>query len=325
MAPPEGSGASDPEIQRPEIQRHSCPVIVGPTAVGKTGLITSLAARLPGAVISLDSRQIYRGLRIGTAQPSAEELAACKHHLIDFVPPEDHYSAMRYRADFEKVIKEISRRGVQPVLVGGAGMYLTALREGFLNLPEGSEARLVEIRGELDVLDDAAIRGQLELVDPASAERIHTNDRYRSQRALEIFRLAGKPMSELMAAQRPQPSLGLNFPTIYLDRPVAELEERIARRTEVMLAGGWIEETEDLLARHPADCPGLVSIGYREIVRHLRGDITRAELAPQIVQVTRQYAKRQRTWFRHTETVTEGHPDDAGLVDAIVAIVDNIR
>ena len=296
----------DPSVQR-------CPAIVGPTAAGKTGLITSLAKQHNIEVISLDSRQIYHGLRIGTAQPSAAELEACPHHLIDFVSPEEKYDAVRFRQDFARVYQEIIARGGQPILVGGAGMYLTALREGFMDIPGHSAERLAEVRQDLTKLSDEAIRQQLHDADPLSFRRIHTNDRYRSQRALEIFQIAGETMTDLMAKQQPDPVLGLEFPAFILERPVEELDARIDLRTGMMLEAGWLEETEAALAVHPADCPGLKSIGYREIVQWLAGDITREQLAPAIVLVTRQYAKRQRTMFRHLTAVGRWHPDSQEL------------
>ena len=300
---------------------QSCPVIVGPTAVGKTGLVTSLADRYPIEVISLDSRQIYHGLRIGTAQPTAEELAICPHHLVDFISPAEKYDAIRFRKDFEAVYSEIKGRGGVPILVGGAGMYLTALRDGFMEIPGHSEERLSEVRAVLDSLSDSEVRARLEKVDPESFARIHINDRYRSQRALEIFDISGRTMSDLKAEQIPDPSLGLEFPTFVLERPVEELDKRIAHRTELMLDEGWIEETKAALAEHPANCPGLMSIGYREIVQALQGDWVRDKLVSAIVLVTRQYAKRQRTWFRNMECEMAGGADNDDLRKAICRLI----
>ncbi len=298
------------------------PVIVGPTAVGKTGLITSLADRYPIEIISLDSRQIYHGLRIGTAQPTADELAICPHHLIDFVSPANKYDAIRFRNDFERVYQEIVGRGGVPVLVGGAGMYLTALREGFMQIPGSSAARLAEVRATLDPLTDSQVRSRLEKADPESCARIHVNDRYRGQRALEIFEISGQTMSALRAEQKPDPALGLEFATFVLERPVDELDQRIARRTESMLEAGWIQETEAALAEHPADSPGLLSIGYREIVRFLQSDLPRDELTAAITLVTRQYAKRQRTWFRHIHRDMACGPQSAELRGAICSLME---
>ncbi len=313
------SSDSNPDKRSPggPFAGQSCPVIVGPTAVGKTGLVTSLADRYPIEVISLDSRQIYHGLRIGTAQPTAEELAICPHHLVDFVSPAEKYDAIRFRKDFEAVFVEIKARGGVPILVGGAGMYLTALREGFMEIPGHSEEKLAEVRAVLESLSDSEIRARLENADPESFARIHINDRYRSQRALEIFDISGRTMSDLKSRQKPDPSLGLEFPTFVLERSVEELDKRIAQRTDLMLNAGWIEETEAALAEHPANCPGLMSIGYREIVQTLLGDLERDELLPAIVLVTRQYAKRQRTWFRNMKCEMAGGPESEGLRRAI--------
>ena len=301
--------------------RGICPVIVGPTAVGKTGLITTLAEQFPIEVISLDSRQIYNGLRIGTAQPTAEEQSVCKHHLIDFLSPEAKYDAIRFRHDFEGVFKQIRQGGGIPVLVGGAGMYLTALREGFMEIPGSSAETLDAAREELNPLSDSEVRGRLEKVDPESYSAIHANDRYRSQRALEIHLISGQTRSQLKAAQKPNPCLGLDFPTFVLERPTLELDDRIAKRTELMLAEGWLKETEIALQKHPATCPGMMSIGYREIVSHLQGKLAEKSLAPAIVKVTRQYAKRQRTWFRHIPAAAKGGPLDQNFTEALVQAI----
>jgi tRNA dimethylallyltransferase len=301
---------------------QKCPVIVGPTAVGKTVLVTSLAERYPIEVISLDSRQIYHGLRIGTAQPTSDEQAICPHHLIDFVSPAEKYDAIRFREDFEEVYAEIVGRGGVPILVGGAGMYLTALREGFMEIPGSTPELLAKVRSALDPLTDSEVRTRLEKIDPKSFARIHANDRYRSQRALEIFEISGSAMSDLKAAQQVAPALGLSFPTFVLERPVEELDDRIALRTEIMLESGWIEETRNILATFPAGSPGLLSIGYREIVQFLQGDLARDELVSAIVLVTRQYAKRQRTWFRNTQREMACAPDSNELRAAVFRLME---
>lgn len=320
MGDPARSLDADEPLREPA---RVCPVICGPTAVGKTALIAALAREHPIEVISLDSRQVYRGLCLGTAQPTAEELAVCPHHLIDFLPPEETYDAARYRRDFCRAFAEITARGGVPVVVGGAGLYLTAIREGFVDLGEPVRP-LEEVRAELDLLDDEEIRRRLHAGDPAAWSRIHANDRYRSQRALEIHEVAGRPLSELSAAQAPDPALGLDFRVFVLERPVAELDARIAARTRAMLEGGWLEETRELLRAHAPDCPGLASIGYREIVAHFQGTLAPAQLEEAIVRVTRQYAKRQRTWFRKVEAQGRGRPDDRGLAAAISASLQSV-
>ena len=245
------------------------------------------------------------------------ELAAAPHHLVNFLSPREKYSAMRYREAFSEIFSEIRQRGGVPILVGGAGMYLTALRQGFMEIPGTSPEALARVRGQLDNLGDQEIRHQLVEVDPESAAAIHPNDRYRSQRALEVFHLSGQPMSQLKSRQEPDPSLGLEFPTVVLERKVSELDQRIAQRTSQMLDSGWIEETETALTRYPADCPGLKTIGYAEIVRYLAGELDRQALDPAIILVTRQYAKRQRTWFRHVSAEYRGHPDSVSVLDTL--------
>jgi tRNA dimethylallyltransferase len=298
-----------------------CPAIVGPTAIGKTALILQLAREFPLEVISLDSRQIYRGLRIGTAQPSAAEQAACRHHLVDFLPPAETYSAQRFRRDFGVCWQGITARGRLPILVGGAGFYLKAVSEGLFDLPPGNEQRLAAIRAEVAALADQDLAAELARVDPPTAARLHPHDRYRRQRALEIFRLSGRPASELAAGQTPTAMLDLAFPVVRLERPVGELDARIRARTAAMLAGGWVAETEDLLQRHAADCPGLRSLGYAAIVRMLAGALPAADLAPSIALATRQYAKRQRTWFRRIDVVAAGAPADPAVLDAVRRLV----
>jgi tRNA dimethylallyltransferase len=304
---------------------RSCPVLAGPTAVGKTDLVLSLAAEFPIEVISLDSRQIYRGLRIGTAQPTAAEMAACRHHLVDFISPDEGYSARRYRDDFGRVYEDIVSRGRLPLLAGGAGMYLKALTDGLLELPEGSDAKLPALRAELDALTDNQIHDLLKAEDPLACTRLHERDRYRLQRALEITRLAGRPMTELMAAQKNRPALGLDFPTVVLARPVPELDARIAARTEAMLAAGWLEETRDLLAVHAPQGPGLMSLGYRQLVLHLQGESSLELARLAIVRETRQYAKRQRTWFRGAAQIETGAPDDPVVLEALRRLLADAR
>jgi tRNA dimethylallyltransferase len=290
-----------------------CPVVVGPTAVGKTGLILEVARGLPIEVISLDSRQIYRGMRIGTAQPTAGERRICPHHLVDFVSPREKYSAARFRRDFRDVFREIRARDRIPILVGGAGLYLKVLQQGLIEFPGGSEQDLARVREELAALSATDVRQLLLECDPESWRRIHANDRYRAQRALEIHRLTGQSMSRWMEAQRRRPVLGLEFPVLLLARPVRELDARIAARTESMLAGGWIDETELLLRTHGPEAHGLRTLGYREVAAFLQGRLGRERLSERINTAIRQYAKRQRTWFRAVRHHRAGQPEDPAL------------
>lgn len=300
-----------------------CPVLAGPTAAGKTALIVALAQRHPIEVISLDSRQIYAGLRIGTAQPTPEEQAACRHHLIDLVPPTETYTAARFRADFITAYQEIRARGHVPILVGGAGLYLSAVEKGLFEMPGLDPATTAQVREQLSGLPTEEIRAQLQARDPASHARIHPADRYRSQRALEICLATGRTMTEQMDAhdRNPDPALGLAFPLVWVTRDRADLHARIAARTRAMLAGGWMEETRALLARHGPHAKGLRAIGYREIVAHLQGELGEEGLKPRITAATRQYAKRQETWFRPLPKTAEGRPDDPTIRTALEALL----
>lgn len=300
--------------------RGACPALVGPTAVGKTDLVLGLATEFPLEIISLDSRQVYRGLRIGTAQPTAEERAACPHHLVDFLSPTERYSARRFRDDFLRVHAEITARGGVPLLAGGTGLYLAVLQEGLL--PQPDDATSASIRSRLDALDDAVIRDRLLAADPESWERIPPADRYRSQRALEILEGTGRTMTAWLAERRDDPAGGLAFPTVVLDRERDELRARIAARTEVMLTGGWGDETRDLVERHGPDAVGLQTLGYREIVRHLAGEWDLAAARDEIVLRTAQYAKRQRTWFRPRPREADGRPDDPAVAETLRRLLD---
>jgi len=299
----------------------TCPVLAGTTAIGKTDLVLSLARRFPIEIISLDSRQIYHGMRIGTAQPTETEKAVCAHHLVDFVCPTDQYSAVAYRHDFARVYQEIRSRNRLPVLVGGAGMYLAALQEGLFDLPDVTAADTMRLREELTALSEKEIRRQLLDLDAESWQRIHPHDRYRSQRALEICLLAGRSMTELMREHAPQPVLDLDFPLVLLQRSAEECNIRIAARTAAMFEQGWLEETEDLLEQYGSDAPGLAAIGYREIVAHLRGELAATDLAGKIITSTRQYAKRQRTWFRNVPREIAGAPEDPQVVQTLERLI----
>jgi len=298
-----------------------CPVLAGPTGVGKTALVHDLASRLPVEVISLDSRQIYRGLRIGTAQPTVEEQVACPHHLIDFVPPTEAYSAARFRRDFARVWREIRARGRTPLLVGGAGLYLAAVEKGLFRLPGLDAQAAARVRAQIDALPDEEVRARLHDADPVSWRRIPPADRYRSRRALEICVATGRPMSVLMAEQAPDPALGLRFPLVSVTRPRPELHARIAARTRAMLRAGWIAETEELMRIHGPDARALRAIGYREVIACLQGTLEPGEMEERIVAATRQYAKRQETWFRPLPKVATGAPEDSAVRAALERLI----
>lgn len=299
-----------------------CPVLAGPTGVGKTALVLELATRWPLEVISLDSRQIYRGLRLGTAQPTAAEQAVCRHHLIDFVPPDAAYSAARYRHDFAAAYADVRARGRLPLLTGGAGLYLAALERGLLRAPGLEPAAAARVRAALAPLTDDEVRSRLREADPASWARIPAGDRYRSRRALEICVATGRPMSAQVAAQVRDPVLGLRFPLVYVTRPRPELHQRIAARTRAMLRAGWIAETEALMREHGPEARALRAIGYREVVACIQGALPPGDLEERIVTATRRYAKRQQTWFRPLPKAAAGAPEDTVVRETLARLLD---
>ncbi len=295
-------------------------VLVGATGSGKTALALKAAARFSGRLelVSLDSRQIYRGLDIGTGKPTAEERERLPHHLIDLIDPDESYDAGRYRRAVEELLPRLWQRGVTPIIVGGAGFYLRALQEGFFELPADPEG-LEGLRRQWKELDSAELRHRLEEVDPESAARLHPNDRYRMERALEIHALSGRSMSEWSRSFTPRPVLDLELKVFHLQWPRWTLHARIARRAETWLRQGWIEETQRLLDEGWApDCPGLGILGYREIVAHLSGSLPRRELEERVVVATRRYARRQETWFRKLAVELRATGEDPSFLDSLL-------
>lgn len=281
--------------------------LLGPTASGKTAAALALAARAPVEIISMDSALVYREMDIGTAKPSAAELAAVPHHLIDIIDPADSYSAAQFVADSNALIEAIRTRGREPLIVGGTMLYYKALTQGLNDLPQADP----RVRAELDQL--AAERGwpalhaMLAEVDPVTAARLAPNDAQRIQRALEIHRLTGRPMSALLARQADARTFdgepGARFRAIALepsDRAV--LHARIEARFDAMLAGGLLDEVERLRARgdlHPG-LPSIRCVGYRQVWEYLDGLCDFATMRERGIAATRQLCKRQLTWLRST-------------------------
>lgn len=268
-------------------------VIVGPTAVGKTAVALALAERMPMEVISADSRQIYRKLDIATAKPSARERARLPHHGVDVANPGERYSAGRYAREATGWIDAVRARGREPVVVGGTGLYIRALTEGLFTEPPLDAAlrrRLDAWAAGLEPIDLARWAARL---DPS----FHGGGRQRAARAVEIALLTGRPLSWWQSEARARAGVAPWYIVLTAPRPV--LQQRIARRAEEMVRRGLIEEVAAVLAEHPAHGPGLDSIGVREAVEYLQGVRPRETVAEAIAISTRQYAKRQQTWFRH--------------------------
>jgi tRNA dimethylallyltransferase len=270
---------------------------MGPTASGKTGVALELARQFPLEIVSVDSAQVYRGMNIGTAKPSAAERASVPHHLIDIIDPDQRYSAARFAQDAWRLIGEIHRRGRAVLLVGGTMLYLKALTEGLTSLPAADTG----LRAEIDAMAARngwpALHAQLARVDPQTAARLEPHDAQRIQRALEIWHLTGQPLSQ---AHRALPREPFQVPLIALEPQTrAWLHERIAARFDAMLAAGLIDEVRALRARGNLD-PGLPSmrcVGYRQVWQALDAHEP-SSIRDRGIAATRQLAKRQLTWLR---------------------------
>lgn len=272
---------------------------MGPTASGKTALACALADRFPLQLISVDSALVYRGLGIGTAKPDATTLARYPHRLIDIREPSEPYSAADFRRDALVAMKEISASGGVPLLVGGTGLYFRALERGLSELPEAVPELRAAIAADAARLGWPALHDRLAEQDPAAAARISTGDAQRIQRALEVIALTGRPLSEQQGMRPPRlPWRILKLALLPVDRRV--LHDRIARRFDVMLEAGFLDEVRDLRAagRLPEDTPAQRAVGYRQAWMHLEGETDATTFREQAIFATRQLAKRQTTWLR---------------------------
>ncbi len=285
--------------------------IAGPTASGKTGLAVALAKALNGEVVSCDSMQIYRGMDVGTAKPTPEEMQGVPHHLLDVADPGEDFSVGRYVRLATEAITDIHSRGRTAIVAGGTGLYLDSLVKGEEFAPPSRE-------GERKFLEDAAEQKGIEYVydmlmeaDPETAERLHLSDRKRIIRAMEVFLITGLPLSWHIAQSRQRPPryrpawLGLNF------RDRAKLYARIDARVDQMLAQGLEQEVQRLLdAGVDPHTTAMQAIGYKELASSLRGECTVEEAASRIKQASRNYAKRQLTWFRRNDKIRWIYPDE---------------
>lgn len=298
--------------------------LVGPTAAGKTALAIGLGESIGAEVVSIDSRQVFRGLDVGTAKPTREEREKVPHHLLDLVDPADPWDAARHAEAAARAIGEVERRGRVPLLCGGSGLYLRALADGLCPAPPRDPGLRERLIAEIAEGGTDALRRELEAGDPDAAGRIAPRDVARLVRAIEVLRLTGRPISswqaEHRAAERP-----FDVSVFVLSPPVEDLDRRIAHRTAEMFASGLLEETRAALdAGAPADSAALRSIGYREAQLVLAGALGLAEAVAAATVATRRYAKRQRTWFRGLAGARWLDPADPGAdlrrgCDAVLA------
>ena len=302
--------------------------LMGPTASGKTGVAVELAQCLPVELISVDSALVFRNMDIGTAKPDAATLARAPHHLIDIIDPTAAYSAAAFRADALRLMADITVRGRIPLLVGGTMLYFKALREGLSPLPQADAALRAELDAEIAQHGIEHLHRKLAEVDAVTAARLHATDTQRIQRALEIYLVSGKPMSELLKKQNPLPAYGHPLPPAgegpgekiaddlpYKILPIAlipsdraVLHQRIAARFAEMLQQGLVDELRALRGKYPLQrsMTSMRCVGYRQAWEYMEGEITATELLEKGIAATRQLAKRQLTWLR-------GMPDNIEL------------
>lgn len=278
---------------------------MGPTASGKTALAVDWARRIGGEVVSVDSALVYRGLDIGAAKPDAAERGGIAHHLIDIRDPWQPYSAAEFAVDARRAVEGIVARGRIPILAGGTGLYFHALLRGLAPMPEADAGVRAGIEAEAAARGWAALHADLARVDPEAAARIHSTDAQRIQRALEVWRVSGRSISDWRreAPRERFPCRVLKLVVAPAQRAV--LHERIARRFDAMLAAGFLDEVRRLralpqLASHPRplDLPALRAVGYRQAWEHLDGHFDAGQLRERGIHATRQLAKRQLTWLR---------------------------
>lgn len=304
---PYGQSLVSSEVGPPSAELPPAILLMGPTASGKTGVALELSRRLPVEIISVDSALVYRDMDIGTAKPDRETRSQVRHHLIDIIEPTANYSAAQFRDDALEIMADIVERGRVPLLTGGTMLYFKALREGLSDLPAANEDTRLVIDAMADDVGWPAIHRELERIDPITARRLDPNDSQRIQRAMEIFYLSGKTMSELIATGKPAelPYRLISMALVPDDRSV--LHRRIADRFELMLELGLINEVRELRDKYDLK-PGLPSmrcVGYRQAWQYLDGEFGLGTLREKAIAATRQLAKRQLTWLRATNDVRE--------------------
>lgn len=295
-------------------------IILGPTAVGKSKLAIELAKKLDGEIISADSMQVYFGMDIGTAKPSREELEEVPHHLINIIPPDKNWSVSDFVTNARSIIEDIVKRGKLPIVVGGTGLYLNALIEGYaFPVIEANKEIRERLEGEAKSFGSLHLYERLKKVDPDSASNIHYNDLKRIIRALEVFEMTGKPISQLKS--KDEENLPYETVIVGLDMDRKKLYERIEERIDGMLKAGLIDEVKGLITEgYDKKLTSMQAIGYKEVAEHLHGKYTYDELVNILKQNTRNFAKRQMTWFRRFKNVNWFDVEKLNIGDIIKLI-----
>ncbi|HEX5684964.1 MAG TPA: tRNA (adenosine(37)-N6)-dimethylallyltransferase MiaA [Ideonella sp.] len=298
--------------------------VAGPTASGKTGLALKLATELPLEIVSVDSALVYRGMDIGTAKPTAAELATVPHHLVDILDPSDSYSAARFAIDAQRLIADIRARDKLPLLVGGTMLYFKALIDGIDELPPADATVRTALDAEAAARGWPALHAELVRVDPVTAARLAPNDAQRIQRALEVFRVTGQPLSAFHTRGSDAPITPPRHRLLALEpRDRAWLHARIGQRFEQMLTHGFLDEVRALRERGDlhTNLPSMRCVGYRQaweaLDAGLSGDALRTDLLERGSAATRQLAKRQLTWLRGMDRVSVEAEDDKAAEQAL--------
>ena len=298
-------------------------VIVGPTGSGKTALSLALAQHFGGEIVNCDSVALYRGFEIGTAKPGATERARAPHHLLDIVEPTAVFTAGDYAQAARRVAAGIAARGCLPIVVGGTGLYLRALLEGLFAGPKRSEELRARLREIASQKGSAHLHRILARLDAAAVARIHANDVPKLIRAIEVCLEARQKMTELWQRGR-EPLTGFRILRLGLDPERRVLYQRINQRARRMFDSGLVEETERLLARYGGSALPMQSLGYRQALQLLRGEVDRESAIAAAQQAHRNYAKRQMTWFRREPDVCwlKGFGDDPEIQSRAIAVVE---
>ena len=292
-------------------QQPSLITICGSTATGKSGLALALAQRLGSVILSADSRQVYREFDIGTAKPSVDEQQLVPHYLIDICEPTETMTLADYQLQAQMLITQFQQHQTIPLLVGGTGLYIRSVVQG-LKIPRVAPHN--ELRSQLTSLGQTQLHAFLQQVDPTAAQKIHSNDEVRTLRALEVYYVTGRPISEQQGENPPDYrilQIGLECSNSGI------LNRRIEQRTEQMLAAGWEAEVKILCQKYGSDLPLLNTLGYQEMKQHLAGDISLTQAKELTVLHTRQFAKRQRTWFRAYPEIEWFDADNPNLLEMV--------
>jgi tRNA dimethylallyltransferase len=285
-------------------------VICGATATGKTGLAIKLAQHLNSVILSADSRQVYREMDIATAKPTPAEQSVVPHYFVNTHEPSDMLTVAEYQTNVQNSIRSFHQKGISPLLVGGTGLYIKSIVRG-MKIPRVAPQPL--LRQQLEAIDQAILHAMLRQVDPDT--KIHGNDRNRTLRALEVFYVTGRSITSQQGEAPPS----YRIIQIGLDCPC--LEQRIQQRARQMIELGWEQEVRDLIAKYGWDLPNLDTLGYAEMRQYLKGEISLAEAIELTILHTRQFAKRQRTWFRGIPEIVWLNSEDPDLLEQAIDLI----